>query len=135
MSDKTSPHFSVSPFVRERSRSCTSLGGAERVIKIHPNPPHKHRPETTDFPITKDIVLGRLEVLHHCGACLAFRLHPKASSQPSHHRILTEGNTSPVGESDQRMTCTDVSWDPAPGKCVGLRQACFSSGQVSPPPS
>lgn len=46
-------HGSVSPLVRERYCFCTSLGVVERVIKIHPKPTHKHRPETTDFLITK----------------------------------------------------------------------------------
>lgn len=35
------------------------LEGVERAIKIHPYPSHKHRPEITDFPITKNTVLGQ----------------------------------------------------------------------------
>lgn len=123
--DKTSSCASVAPLVRERPCSCSSLGGVEKGIKIYPNPPPlppKHRPEITDFPITKNTVLGqRSEIPHHCGARLACPSRPKASRQPSHHCLLAEGNASPAGQPDRRMPCADVSWHPAPDGHIGLR--------------
>lgn len=128
-SDKTSPRPSASPFVREGSCSCTSLGCVERVIKIHASPIHKHGPEITDFPIPKKYCIRTM-----IGSAPPPRSSPRFPLVPQSQQ---PAQPSPCPQASQTTggPCADARWDPAPGKHVGLRRSCFSSGRVPPPPS